>query len=802
MGQINNIYKYQITPSCNKKAVVKGDKYRFTVLTPSLIRMEYSENGVFEDRATKVVINRDFPVPSFTVKEDDEKLMIYTDHIELTYQKGFPFCSSSLTARFYGDWGDNTNWWRFENDTVPYGGVVQNYWGTLDSLDLFNGPVPLNKGLASPHFTEWDDSKSMILDEDGWVEERPDDTVDTYLFAYRTHHVECLNDFLTLSGKIPMLPRYALGNWWCRYYAYSDKEYLELMDKFEQKSVPLSVAMLDMDWHITEVEKKYGTGWTGYSWNKKLFPNPKAFTSELNRRGLRVGVNLHDREGIAPHEDNYLPMAKELGVDWENGQKIAFDFCNPKYIEAYFRYTHHNNEEDGISFWWVDGYPENSGRIKKADIPWMLNHYHYLDSKKNGKRGMLLSRNCGMGGHRYGVGFSGDTEATWEMLDFLPYFTATAANVGFGWWSHDVGGFMNGIRSDEMMVRWVQFSVFSPIFRLHSTNNRFMSKEPWNYNELAEKIIINFMRLRHELLPYIYTMNHKCYADNITLVRPLYYHCGNHSRCNKNVYYFGDNMLVAPITTPMDNVTAMGSAQIYLPEGEWFDYFNSRRYRGERNYRMYRGIDEIPVLVKSGSIIPCTVLSHKENGIENPVNLKLNIFPGNSNTFKMYEDDNETLAYENGDCVVTEMNLEWGSNPVFTIKKPMGNVTLIPSKRNYTLCFRKINDSDNIVVKLDGKEIVFKKDYSDDMLIINVQGVSGELTVEFKDEMHVLANDYTHEFDSVLMKMQMSNTDKLTLSNLLRKTGSRSAVVSELSSERFDENFKNVVDEIFFADAN
>ena len=113
---------------------------------------------------------------------------------------------------------------------------------------------------------------------------------------------------------------------------------------------------------------------------------------------------------------------------------------------------------------------------KKRIFPGWLNHYHCVDKISRGERVMLLSRNCGVGGHRYGVGFSGDTYATWGMLDFLPYFTSTAANVGFGWWSHDVGGFINGIRDDEMMVRWEQFSVFSPINRLHSCDNPFMSK--------------------------------------------------------------------------------------------------------------------------------------------------------------------------------------------------------------------------------------------------------------------------------------------------------------------------------------
>lgn len=795
MGRINEIYKYKTTPLCNKDAIVQGEKYRFSILTPSIIRMEYSEQGVFEDRATQVVTNRDFPVPKFEIKENDDTLKIFTDHVELTYHKKHPFCPASLTARFYGEWGDNTNSWRFENTTVPYGGKVQNYWGTIGQLDEFGGPVPLEKGLMTPHFSEWDDSKSMIIADDGWVDERPDGVVDTYLFAYRANHIECLHDFLALSGKIPMLPRYALGNWWSRYHKYSGEEYKSVINKFTEKGIPLSVACLDMDWHITEIDKKYGTGWTGYTWNDDLVGDHKELLDWLHKHHLEVMLNIHDREGIAPHEENYLPMAKELDIDYENGQKINFDFGNPKFVENYFKYTHHNNEDDGVTFWWVDGFPENSSNLMKADIPWMLNHYHYIDNTRNGKRGMLLSRNCGMGGHRYGIGFSGDTITTWEMLDFLPYFTSTASNVGFGWWSHDVGGFMNGYRSDEMQVRWVQFSVFSPIFRLHSTNNPFMSKEPWNYNEVAENVITEFMKLRHKMLPYTYTMNYKCYNDNITLVRPLYYYCPNHNK--KNVYYFGDEMIVAPITSKMDDVTVMGHSDVYLPEGLWFDFFTSRAYKGSKSYNAYRSIHEIPVFVKAGGIIPLS----QTLDIDLPKGFEIDIFPGDSNVFDLYEDDGVTLNYQNGDGVITKMELNWSKNPEFVIRKPVGNTSLIPQKRDYKLCFRKINDTDNISVKLDGNDIAFKKSYENGTLVIEVTDICGELTVKFNDDMNVLKNDYIAETYDLLMKMQMSHQDKAYINNLIRKDDGIATVMNEISSTKYDENFRNALTEIIFADA-
>ena len=768
MSRISEKYRYNISPKCNPSAVVKGEKYRFTVLTPSIIRIEYNEKGIFEDRATQVIINRNLEVPKFTVKKNGNMLKIFTEHMELTYHTQFPFCESGLTARFYGEWGDNTHTWRYKNTTVPYGGTPLNYWGSLRSLDDFRDRVPLEKGLMGPTFTEWDDSKSMIIADDGWVEERPEGVIDTYIFAYGYRHVNLLDDFLKLSGKIPMLPRYALGNWWSRYYAYSADEYKELIEKFEKNDIPLSVACLDMDWHITEIDVKYGTGWSGYTWNKKLFPDHKEFLTWLKEHNLHTVLNIHDREGITPYEDGYLKMAEKCDIDWKNGQKINFDFGTPEYIEAYFEYMRHKSEDEGVDFWWYDGFPENTSALTKADMPWMINHFNYIDNERNGNRGMLLSRRSGMGGHRYGIGFSGDTWATWEMLDFLPYFTSTAANVGFGWWSHDVGGFMNGITDDELFVRWEQFSVFSPINRFHSTNNPFMKKEPWNFDISVEKTLKKFMRLRHELIPYIYTMNYRCWANNITLVRPLYYYVRDQGHSKPNEYFFGDDLVVAPITKKCDQATKMGNTRVFMPEGIWFDFFNGRQYAGSRNYTVYRSINDIPVFARAGAIIPQSVLN-RTNDVSNPKHLKIDIFPGDSHCFALYEDDGITLKYKDGECAITDLIWDWSAKPVFTIKKPYGNADLIPKFRDYTLCFRSITNCTKIQVTVNDMNVDFETSYSDSILTLYISNVCGELKIEFLESVLIADNNYCKEIDELLMKLQMSNADKWHITDAPRK---------------------------------
>lgn len=796
-SRIDPAYVYAVTPRANPDAVVQGEKYRFTVLTPTLIRMEFNEDGKFEDRATKVVTNRVFPVPEFTVKETDRLLKIVTSRLVVTYHKNKRFCPAALTARYTGEWGDKTDTWRFEENEKPYGDEPQTYFGTLPALDIMGGPVPLEKGLMSWHFTDWDDSKSPILCDDGWVEERPNGVIDTYLFAYREHHLECLHDFLQLSGKIPMLPRYALGNWWSRYHQYTDTEYKAVIEQFAEKKIPLSVAVLDMDWHITKIDKQYGTGWTGYTWNRELFPNPEDFLSWLHDHGLEVTVNLHDREGVAPHEDCYREMAQFLQMDPDSGEKIEFNFCDPKYVEAYFKFTHHPNEKMGISFWWVDGIPRNTGEIMNADIPWMMNHFHCVDLEAGGKRAMLLSRNCGLGGQRYGVGFSGDTYATWEMLDFLPYFTATASNVGFGWWSHDIGGFINGVHDDELMARWTQMGVFSPITRLHSCDNPFMSKEPWRFGTVTEQVMTDYLRLRHALIPYLYTMNYRCWHDNIPLIRPLYYYCPS-QHGHKNEYYFGDEMLVCPITTKADNVTEMGHCAVYLPQGMWFDFFTNRTYCGDRRYNVYRDIYHTPVFVPAGGIIPQGV-SDKNDAAALPTQLKIDLFPGADNTFELYEDDGVSLSYRDGDGVLTKMALQWSENPVFVISRPEGNRAYLPQNRRYQLCFRKIAACNQIFVTANGTPLDFQAEYINGVQMVSFNAVDAEIRVSF-GATEVLKNDYVAEMDQLLAKMKIGNTVKWEISRKLHETSSRAAILAMLAEDRFDANFRNAACEILTAD--
>ncbi|MFR8536940.1 MAG: TIM-barrel domain-containing protein [Lacrimispora saccharolytica] len=685
--------KIDAYPQACPENMIQGEHYRITVLTKSLVRLEYSPDGIFTDAPTQTVLNRNFPQVSFEVRETPEELEIRTEYFQLNYDKK-EFTSHGLSCYALGMPGGNRNAWR-------YGVKNENLKGTARTLDNVNGACELEDGILSlwSGCVALDDSRTLTLREDGWVEPRKKGIQDLYLFAYGHRYLEALKDFYHLCGETPMLPRFALGNWWSRYYKYTEESYMELMERFDQEQIPFSVAVIDMDWHLVDIDPKYGTGWTGYTWNREFFPDPERFLKKLHDRGMKTTLNLHPADGIRGFEDCYPQMAEAMGLDPEKEEPVNFDIANPDFLEAYLEKTLHPLEEEGVDFWWVDWQQGTNSKMEGLDPLWMLNHYHFLDSARNGKRPMTFSRYAGPGSHRYPVGFSGDTLITWESLDFQPYFTSTASNIGYGWWSHDIGGHMLGYKNDEMEARWYQFGVFSPINRLHSTSSEFNGKEPWRFKKEVHDTMCEFLRLRHRLLPYLYTMNHRAWAEGEPICQPMYYAYPENwdAYGRKNEYFFGSELIAAPVTTARIENLNVAKTKVWLPEGLWFDFFTDTVYQGGRNQNMYRSIDQIPVLAKAGAILPMTDEIRAIDTEKNPEELTVRVYPGADNSFTLYEDDNITEGYRQGICAVTEMNLNW-QEKTFTIKPSAGDLTLLPEQRTWKIELHKVTAEEAVVL--------------------------------------------------------------------------------------------------------
>lgn len=319
---------------------------------------------------------------------------------------------------------------------------------------------------------------------------------------------------------------------------------------------------------------------------------------------------------------------------------------------------------------------------------------------------MFFSRYAGLGSHRYPVGFSGDTTVTWESLDFQPYFTATASNAGYCWWSHDIGGHMFGYKDDELTVRWMQFGVFAPINRLHSSADPFTGKEPWNLTYEAEKIAGDYLRLRHRLFPYIYTMNYHTHRDLLPLIMPMYYLYPEHEEAYemKNQYFFGSELMVCPITQKNDPVSFRGKTQVWFPEGQWIDFFNGLVYTGNKVQAIHRPLSQIPVFAKAGAIVPMQD-DNGTNALGRQENMTVFVFPGADNHFVMTEDLGDGNA---ADAVAyTSFDLQWGETVELNVAAS-GDLSILPEERCWTFAFRGFEDHAGFTVTADGKMVAAK----------------------------------------------------------------------------------------------
>lgn len=751
MSVLNERLLAKTCGKANDDNMITVGKIRVTVLKDRLIRIE---KGDFTDLPSQSVWYRNSEKQNFKTESKGKELKVITDKVT--------FVINTSNGKFL--------YCIIDGKKIKYDPDL-NIKGTTRTLDQTFGAVPLKDGVISQNgVTVMDDSKTLLLKEDGKLIHRQKGSEDKYVFAYGKDNVGCINAFYFLTGKEPLIPRFALGNWWSRYRAYTQKEYEDLMDEFIHRDIPLTVATVDMDWHWVNVEEKFNYtekkglvwsgGWTGYSWNTDLFPDYKAFLNGLHKRNLKVTLNLHPADGVRPFDDMYDEMCEAVGADKNSKLPVDFDLTDNTFINAYFDILHHPYENEGVDFWWIDWQQGTKSKSAGLDPLWLLNHYHYLDSTRAGKRPLILSRYAGLGSHRYPLGFSGDTAINWDVLDFQPYFTANAANCGYTWWSHDIGGHHFGYHDDELYIRWLQFGVFSPIMRLHSTSSDLLGKEPWNFSWEAEKIGVEFMRLRHKLIPYIYSMNYRSFNDGRALCEPMYYtHPENSDAYSvKNEYMFGSELLVCPVTTKLDKNTKTAFTKMWLPKGRWTNIFDGRIYKGGQTVTVSSPINTIPVLAREGAVIPMS--EDKGNGAGNPVNLSFDIYRGN-NKFSLYEDDGETTAFQNGDYSISTVTVDENGSELKISVSGGKQISSIPEKRNYKFFLKDIDSFENAEVYING---ILQNDAESD-------GVITLSNVSVEDEIEITVTGTTPKTNKtprervleVLIRYNGNNTKKITI---------------------------------------
>jgi alpha-glucosidase (family GH31 glycosyl hydrolase) len=712
--------------------IVIGNR-RFTCLATGLVRMEFSPNGVFEDRRSMVAYAAQRPVPFKAVKRRDGSVEISTGRLTIVSRENDKaFFPDNLEVR----WKHTglLHFWR------PGDRDHQNLGGTVRALDMFNRHAELSgvhpADMESPDaksmaWMAWDiyevdpfyyqqagredalletrgnihhtvrygrdkvltrlanrtldtykygpgllsrsghfflnDSTSAVLDANDFpVERNTPGTQDWYFFGYGDDYKGALADWILLGGKAALPGKNTFGLIFSRWPAYDEAEAKRIIARFKEEGTPLSALVLDMEWHQA--------GWCNWDWESKMYADPKAFFKWCHANGIEVTINVHPLhiESTDSHFKPYLKAAgtaKRVAPFESNGKqlkKVEVNICNQREAEAFMRICHDEIAGMGLDYWWVDGC---RGTLNGTCDQLVTNKLYFENVQTKKRRGMLLSRYGGLGSHRYGVFFTGDTASEWEVFGRLCEFNIRAGHLGLGYLSHDTGGFVHPsspLVDPIRYIRWLQFGVFNPVLRFHSAPGSG-SRQPWDYGGANQKIAAKWLRLRNSLLPYIYSAARQHHETGLPLVRGLYLERPDDERSYRfDEFLFGDALLVAPVMTMNER------RDVFLPAGEWFEYLSGKPVHGGQTFGVTSALADMPVYIKAGSIVVRqteTVAPAAAHVSE----LLLDVAPGADGSAVLYEDDGKSRGYEKDGFCKTRFELS-DDGKVITLRgrKPQG----------------------------------------------------------------------------------------------------------------------------------
>lgn len=503
------------------------------------------------------------------------------------------------------------------------------------------------------------DSTGAVLDEDNFpIERNTPGTRDLYFFGYGSDYKAAFQDFRLLSGAIPLPPKNIFGITFSRWPTFADGEARAVVEHFQQETIPLSVLVLDFEWHVPD--------FSHWDWNPEKYPDPEGFLAWAHSQHLLVPVSVHPQT-MASSDSHFEPFVQTSGTRYKV-QRVAddpaiarwtmsgadrfvpLDLANRAEAEAVKTLCCEPILRQGVDYWWVDGV---AASMNGADGQLLTSKVFYETTEDGNRRGMVQGRYGGLGSHRHGVFFTGDTESQWEVLQSQCEFNIRAGQSGMAYVSHDIGGFNHAeapLLDPDLYVRWLQFGVFSPVIRFHSKPGAG-SREPWDYGPRNMDTARRWLALRNSLMPYIYSAARDAYATGIPLVRGLYIEHPDDGACYRfDEYLFGDALLVAPVLTPSNHRT------VYLPEGVWHEFESGKQVLGGKEINVFATLGQVPVFVKAGAIIV------REDDPAQPVrpfvqDLLLDAYPGGQASTVLYEDDGRTRDYQRDGFALTRFGL-------------------------------------------------------------------------------------------------------------------------------------------------
>jgi len=616
-------------------------------------------------------------------------------------------CTKDLAAgeHFFGfgermDNVDQTN--KLINLNVGRGKSRDNLLGAYNILEANYCAVPFfmsTKGygifLHNSYATDWDMGQS---DNNRYSFKAEGGELD-YYFMYGPDFPSILNSYTAITGKAPMMTRFAFGlhmgtysgGVWGHEAETSDKYPVELIKKMRAMGIPVDIFWLDSTWRLFGTVG--GKGATTFEW-RETFKDPKGMFDSLYAHHLKM-VGLH----IRPRFDNankltLLTDAQKQGFTYpeKDGPGEFVNFFDQKAVDWWWKNGVMKVGSIGAKFLKTDEGSAFGALANESDkvgpsgpivqklhnvFPVAYAKAPYLKFQElNGYRGLNQTREGYAGIQRYPFIFAGDWPSEWQY--FAPVIKA-GINIGLSGvsdWAHCMGGFEH-TADEELYIRWCQFGFFSPVAMVFGFDHPGY-KEPWAYGEAGLNNFKKYDLLRYQLIPYIYSTAFTAYQTGVPIMRALV--LNNQDDPNTytiaDQYMFGDNLMVCPVT-----VKGAQTRSVYLPKGDWFDYWTGEKYTGKQYIHILTPLDKLPIFVKSGAIIPMQpeLQYMDEKKVDE---ITLDIWPGKSSSFDLYEDDGLSLKYKDGDYAVTKItSAKIDNGLLIDIKKPEGK--FVPHEHSY-----------------------------------------------------------------------------------------------------------------------
>lgn len=727
--------------------VIKGKKYRISILTDRLVRIEYNNSGEFVDDASERVVFRKFPKVNFSVDNTETLLQIKTAMFTLNYVKEKPIVKNKMAS------SSNLQIILNNTDRVWYYGnnEIRNFGGLNYSLDDFKGNLKQDKGFYSTDgFAVIDDSDTDLIDLYGKYKKRTKKSIDLYVFMYKKDLGLCLRDYYMLVGYPALIPRYALGTWWYKEHNYSNQEIYELMNKFTSFNIPLSGILL------------------GDSSNNELDPfmldklNIQELSTFLKSKDVKLGVTINPKKTIKPKTYTYESIQNIL-TDLK--QDYSFLPLDESKINIFLTYGLKSYLAGGVDAFYI-----NYDDIKDKGTLAKLAHQCYAaGSLLMNKRSFVVVRNHGIATHRSGIIFTGKTKVDWNTLMILPRYFSSASNNGVSYVASPVGGFYGGVENFELYLRYIQLSVFNSVFLIASDDGKYYKREPWRWDLSQKEIIRKYFDLRYKLIPYIYTESYIYSKNGSPVIQPLYYKYPKiyDEPLYRNQYFFGSQMLVCPITKKKNTVMNRVVQRLFIPEGIWYELESGKKYIGNKYYMSFYKDEDYPVFCKEGSII---VMSGNNNH-ELPLDMEVIIFPGSNGVYQLYEDDGITHNYKNAVCSLTRYEFNYDKSSYLFNISAATNPGLIPQVRNYKIVFKNTGMA-NVNVVSGNEKVMGKVSLNNNDLIVEVRGVSTskQLSITCNSDQNLLSSTMrliNDDIKGILEDLEIETTLKEKIDEIL-----------------------------------